>query len=147
MIILRQKNYSLPLTRRLAGFNRAVLRKSPMQAKRSAIKTQNKVLGAVANGLNEANKAAINPGQAARRVGQFVAEKPIAAAGVTAGYTVAPIPGTTAASVGLDTAARKYVPAYGKITKRAGEAYGKYLAKPIESVTNVGVSLAKNIAL
>lgn len=147
MIILRQKNYSLPLTRGIAGFNRAVLRKSPMQAKRAAIKTQDKVLGAVASGLNEVNKAAMNPGQAARRVGQFVAEKPIAAAGVTAGYTVAPIPGTTAASVGLDSVARKYIPAYGKVTKQAGAAYGKYLAKPIENVTNVGVNLAKNMAI
>ena len=51
-MIIKRKLYSLAGTRILAGFNKKVLRKAPMAAKRSAIKTQNKVLSGVARGLN-----------------------------------------------------------------------------------------------
>ena len=52
-MIIKRKLYSLAGTRILAGFNKKVLRKAPMAAKRSAIKTQNKVLSGVARGLNK----------------------------------------------------------------------------------------------
>ena len=61
MIILRQKNYSNRYTRALAGINKNVLRKSPMQAKRSAIKTQNKALETKAKLVQTAETASNEP--------------------------------------------------------------------------------------
>lgn len=99
-MIIKRKLYSLAGTRFLAGFNKKVLRKSPMAAKRSAVKTQNKVLTGVARGLNKVenvktavNQAAINPG---RVVNTKVIQPSIEAPLTSVAMKAVPIPGSSA---------------------------------------------------
>ena len=99
-MIIKRKLYSLTGTRFLAGFNKKVLRKSPMAAKRSAVKTQNKVLTGVARGLNKVenvktavNQAAINPG---RVVNTKVIQPSIEAPLTSVAMKAVPIPGSSA---------------------------------------------------
>lgn len=135
-MIIKRKLYSLTGTRVLAGFNKKVLRKTPMAAKRSAIKTQNKVLEATARGLNKiegvkmaANQAAINPGAAVNRGVETLARNPIATTGQAASV-VLPVVNPTLAVVPVGTPSiaaeafmKKKVPAYSKVTNRLADKY------------------------
>lgn len=144
MIILRQSNYSLRGTRILAGINKNVLRKSPMQAKRSAIKTQNKALGAAAKTLNTLETAAVNPGLVVNQATEATLRHPITVGSnvvgkvtmVTNPTTLGLIPmGTigTAAEAGL----RKWSPRYARTTnKLANKYHGSKLSKGVEDITN-----------
>ena len=99
MIILRQKDYSLKMTRRLAILNRAS-GKSPMQAKRAAIRQQNKILTPLARGMgkmqkmkNALNSVAMNPGAAVNsKIIQPSIESPVTAVALKA----VPVPGSSA---------------------------------------------------
>lgn len=144
MIILRQKNYSNRYTRALAGINKNVLRKSPMQAKRSAVKTQNKALETKAKLIQTAETAAMNPGLLANQAVEATLRHPITVGSnvvgkvtmVTNPTTLGLIPmGTigTAAEAGL----RKWSPRYARVTdKLANKYHGSALSRGVSNFTN-----------
>ena len=90
------------------------------------------------------------PGQiAAEGVGKFV-EAPIATVGTAAGYVPVLsgvyIPGTTAASVGVDGAVRTFVPKYKQVTEKLGGKYkSSKVPKVIQGVVDGTVSALKSI--
>lgn len=105
MIILRkQKEYSTALARGLAGFNKNILRKSPMQAKRAAIIEERKILTPIAKplvkvskaiekGSDAANQVIMNPGRAFNnKIVQPSIEAPLTSVAMKA----VPIPGSSA---------------------------------------------------
>ena len=131
MIKFRQKNFA-----------RIITRKSPMTRFRRIIGAKTaKIRRSV---KNEANKAAMNPGKYVSDTTQYVLENPIASTGIAAGYSVAPVPGTTAVSIGAENLAKK-VPIYKRVTKSMGELYKKSrIPEIIEPVINTGIEVAKN---
>ena len=159
-MLLKRKNYSLKGTRLVAGINQKVLRKSPMAAKRSAIKTQNKALMTVAKGMNKVesskraiNMAALNPGQAVNKATEATLSHPITVASnvvgkaqmVTAPTTWGLVPtGTigTAAEAGL----RKWSPKYARITDKMAQKYrGSRVSEVVGNGTNAMVSYLKTL--
>ena len=91
----------------------------------------------------ETTKAAINPGKYTSDTASFVLENPIASTGIAAGYSVAPIPGTTAASLAIEKTAKK-VPIYRRATSALRNAYRRSkLPEALELAVNAGVNSAK----
>lgn len=161
MIILRQKDYSLKGTRLLAGFNKKVLRKAPMKAKRDAIKTQDKSLMIVAKGANKIdqgkrilNEAALNPGQAVSRVTEETLRHPITMGTNIVGKTTMVTDPTGLGLVPLGTigtagevALRKYSPRYAKLTDKAAKKYhGSRVSRGTEKVVNAATGAILNAA-
>ena len=159
-MIIKRKLYSLAGTRFLAGFNKKVLRKSPMAAKRSAVKTQNKVLTGIAKGLNKAgniktaiNQAALNPGAAVNRGIETTLRNPIATSGQVASIALPAVnPALAAVPIGTPSIAteaflKKKVPAYSKFTNKLANRYNKSekTKKIIETGTNELINTFKSI--
>lgn len=128
MIIKRNKEFSLKGTRMLAGFNKKILRKAPYQAKRSAIKTQNKVIGGVAKIKTSLEEAAMNPGGATRKITKTVIEKPLTTATV-----MAPVPGTTLAAPAVSKLEGRTT---GKFTKKVAREIDNRLGPTLENGVN-----------
>ena len=161
MIILRQKEYSLQGTRFLAGVNKTVLRKSPMKAKRAAIKTQDKVLGVAAKGLNNIenskrvlNEISLNPGQVTNKITESTLRHPISVGSnvvgkvtiVTNPTTLGLIPIGTIGTAG-EIALRKYSPRYVRATDNLARRYqGSRLSKGVETGVNVASGTLLNLA-
>lgn len=92
MIILRQKEYSTPLARTIAGFNKNILRRSNIASKRGAIKSQNAINNVVNEGKSQINQLAINPGKFINdNVISSAIETPLTTTALTVGV---PVPGT-----------------------------------------------------
>lgn len=159
-MIIKRKLYSLAGTRLLAGFNKKVLRKSPMAAKRSAVKTQNKVLTGISKGLNKVenvktavNQAALNPGAAVNRGIETTLRNPIATSGQVASIALPAVnPALAAVPVGTPSIAteaflKKKVPAYSKFTNRLADRYNKSdkFKRVVETGTNELISTLKSI--
>ena len=159
MKVLRQKLYSLPMTRDLYRINR-ILGKSPIKAKRAAINQQNKVIGTIAVGANKAKKvkeglnaAALNPGGAVNKGTEALLRYPISTTSqITGNITMVTNPtgiglipiGTI--GTGGEMALRKYVPRYARATNRIGDAYAKSgLSRGVESGVNVVTEGLKNM--
>lgn len=142
MIILRQKEYSLPIGRFLAGFNRKVLRMPKIKSYRTAIKSQDKVLGAGAKALNMAKKSYYTPGSVLNKGISKSIENPVTSIGTIVGKATdfthpatAVIPkATIAAAIG-----NKVLPKSVKLRlKNAAEKYEKSkVAKMINEVPSV----------
>lgn len=161
MIILRQKNYSLRGTRMLAGFNNKILRKSPMISKRNAIKTQDKALTVVANGINKLekgknllNEVALNPGSITNKAVEETFRHPIIMGTNIAGKAtmitdptgIGLIPLGTIGTAG-EAALRKYSPRYVKVTdKLANKYHGSKLSRGVEKGINVTAGALMNTA-
>lgn len=155
-MIIKRKLFSLSGTRFLAGFNKKVLRKSPMAAKRSAVNTQNRVLTGIARGMNKiegaktaVNQAAINPGAAVNRGVETLARNPIATTGQAASV-VLPVVNPTLAVVPVGTPSiaaeafmKKKVPAYSKVTNRLADKYKR--ANKVRGVVETGTNGIINI--
>ena len=151
MIKFRQKDFSrnklagIIYKSKLAGDSikkavsgvKTVPRKSRYEMARDSIKTSRKIKFAV-------NNTAANPGQTVANAVGFTAENPIAGTVIATGYTIVPgLPGTTAAGVGLEGAAKK-LPVYNNTTKYLGKAYKKSrLPKVIKMGTDAVVNSAK----
>ena len=154
MIILRkQKEYSTALARGLAGFNRKVLRKTPMQAKRAAIRGEKKILTPIAKPVLKAskaiekgnvaiNQAITNPGKVVNtKVIQPSIEAPITSVAMKA----VPVPGTSAlvSVVGKPEKAMWKKVGIGDRMSKAAEKYaeskgGKYVEGAINGVVRSG---------
>lgn len=92
MIILRQKEYSTPLARAIAGFNKNILRKTSISSKRGAIKSQNKINNAINEGKSQVNQLVMNPGKFVNdNVISPAIETPLTTTALTLGV---PVPGT-----------------------------------------------------
>lgn len=151
-MIIKRKLYSLAGTRILAGFNKKVLRKAPMAAKRSAIKTQNKVLSGVARGLNKiegvkmaTNQAAINPG---RVVNTKVIQPSIEAPITSVAMKTVPIPGTSAlvSVVGKpEKTMWKKIGVGDKMSKAASKYVDSKGGRVVEDVVNSSTNYLKNL--
>lgn len=150
MIILRQAEYSLSMTRKLVGVNR-ILGKSPMKAKRKALKQEKKILGGAAKVVNKVQKTkqgleeiALNPGKAVARGTEAIIRHPISATSQVAGKATMVIDPTGiglapigAVGTGGELALRKYVPKYAKATDKLGDKFVKSKApKYIEEGSN-----------
>lgn len=161
-MIIKRKLYSLAGTRMLAGFNKKILRKPSMAAKRSAVKTQNKVIGAASKGLNKIegaktaiNQAAINPGGAVSKGVEFAAANPISAVtGVAGKVTMVTNPTglglVPIGNIGLagEVALKKASPKYSRLTKRIAQGYRNSAApKYVEGGTNGIINSLKSVAL
>lgn len=152
MIIRRkQKEYSLAMTRGLARVNR-VLGKSPMQAKRAAVKQQDKILTPIAQGVGKYQHAKAAVVSAAQNPGAVVNKKiiqPSIEAPVTAvALKAVPIPGSSAAIkiVGKPEKAMWKKVGLGDKMHRAAERYGDTkLAKYVEGGVNGAVVSLKNM--
>lgn len=95
--------------------------------------------------IQETEKAALNPGKTTSDTIGFVVENPIASTGIATGYSVAPIPGTTAGSLALEGIAKKKAPIYKRVTGWVGNKYkSSELPKIIESTVNTGIDIAKS---
>lgn len=106
MIILRQKEYSTPLARTIAGFNKNILKLPRIKANRVAIDKQNKVLGKVAKGLNFIRDFYYTPGKLLDKGVSKTIENPVLTLGIIAGKVTdftnpetLPIPKSTIAAV------------------------------------------------
>lgn len=150
-MIIKRKLYSLTGTRVLAGFNKKVLRKTPMAAKRSAIKTQNKVLEATARGLNKiegvkmaANQAAINPG---RVVNTKVIQPSIEAPITSVAMKTVPIPGTSAlvSVVGKPEKTMWKKIGVGDKMSKAASKYVDRGGRVVEDIVNSSTNYFKNL--
>ena len=150
MIILRQKNYSNRYTRALAGINKNVLRKSPMQAKRSAIKTQNKALETKAKLIQTTETAAMNPGLLANQAVEATLRHPITVGSNVVGKVTMVTNPTTLGLIPMGTIGtaeaglRKWSPRYARVTDKLADKYrGSKLSKGVSNFTNAAkVSLS-----
>lgn len=154
MIILRkQKEYSTHLEKGLAGFNKTILRKSPMQAKRAAIIEERKILTpfakpalkvskAIENGNLALNQLATNPGEVInKKVIQPSIEAPITSLAMKA----VPVPGSSAL-IGIvgkpEKTMWKRLGVGDKMSKAANKYTtskgGKYVEGAINGVVNTG---------
>lgn len=161
MIILKkQKEYSTALARGLARFNKNILRKSPMQAKRDAIIREKKILTPLAKPALKLNKAieqskyiALNPGQAISKGIEETIKNPITASTNIAGkITMVTDPlGTGAIPMGLigtssEIVLKKKFPKYAKITKNLGDKYHKSKgSKYVEEISNGIINSIKGV--
>lgn len=128
MIILRHKEFSLAATRHLAGILKRVPGKTSYQAKRAAIKTQNKVIGKTAKVVTKLEEAALNPGGATRKITKTVVENPLTTATIAA-----PLPGTSLAAPAVNKLERKTT---GKVTKKIAKVVDDKLGSVIENGVN-----------
>lgn len=150
-MIIKRKLYSLTGTRVLAGFNKKVLRKTPMAAKRSAIKTQNKVLEATARGLNKiegvkmaANQAAINPG---RVINTKVIQPSIEAPITSVAMKTVPIPGTSTLVSVIGKPEKtmwKKIGVGDKMSKAASKYVDSKGGRVVEDIVNSSTNYFKN---
>lgn len=85
MIILRQKEYSTPIGRFMAGINKNILRRPKIKSYRNAISTENKVLSKVAKGMNDLKRTYYFPGNSINRGVEKIIENPVSAGGVILG--------------------------------------------------------------
>ena len=157
MIIIRKdiKHFSTALARGIAGFNKTILRKSPIKAKRLAIDKENKILTPIAKGLNKINRiktglkeTALNPGKAVNRGIETTLEHPISATSQIAGKATMVIDPTGVGLVPLgavgtagEIALRKYSPKYSKITTNLSNKYrsgrgSKYVENGVNTIVN-----------
>lgn len=147
------------MTRGLYKVNR-ILGKSPIEAKRTAINQQNKVIGTIAVGANKAKKvkeglnaAALNPGGSVNKGTEALLRHPISTTSQIAGkITMATNPTGIglipigAIGTGGEMALRKYVPRYARTTNRIGDAYAKSgLSRGVESGVNIVTEGLKNM--
>lgn len=154
-MIIKRKLYSLAGTRFLAGFNKKVLRKAPMAAKRSAVKTQNKVIGATAKGLNKVEgaktaitQAAANPGGAVSKLTEETLRHPITASTNVIGKATMVVDPTGIGLVPLgtigtagETVLRKYSPRYARVTDRLANGFknsrgSQYIEGGVNGIVN-----------
>lgn len=133
MILLRQRMYAKIPTN--------LIPKNKEQALAAINKGKMKFLESAAN--IEKYTATHTPGQLAEELGQRFVEAPAATAGITAGYAsipyIGPIPGTTAASLGLEAFLRKFK-VYRKLIENLK---GFYTDSPQEAVARAGTILVK----
>lgn len=127
MIKFRQKDFSKVTT-------------NPIRLKRKIVTGIGKLNKKL---YRETTKAAMNPGKYTSDTASYVLENPIASTGIAAGYSVAPIPGTTVASLALEKTVKK-VPIYRRATSALKEAYKKSkIPEALELTINAGVNSAK----
>lgn len=155
MIILRRKEFSTALSRGLAKFNKTILRKTPMEAKRSAIKGERKILTPIARGMNKIQhlnnslqSTALNPGAAINRGVEITLRHPISTTTQIVGKATMAVDPTGIGLVPIgavgtagEVALRKYSPKYARITDRLGNKYRnskntKYIEGGINGVVN-----------
>jgi hypothetical protein len=122
-------------------------RKSNYQLAKESVKASNNISKKIAQTKASAYNIASNPGKATADAIGFAAENPVAGTVIATGYTVAPgLPGTSAAGIGLEGAAKK-IPIYRKTTEALGNSYKKSkLKEVIEPVTNAVVNTAKSLS-
>lgn len=147
------------MTRGLARVNR-VLGKSPMKAKRAAIKQQDKVLGEAAKvmtGIEKTKKGldsfALNPGLSVNQGIETAAKYPISvtsnivgkATMVTNPTGIGLIPLGTIGTAG-EIALRKHSPKYARITDRLAGKYhnAKKVKKVVGGAADTGIQILKN---
>ena len=118
--------------------------KSNYQLAKESVKASNNISKKIAQTKASAYNIASNPGKATAEAVGFAAENPVAGTVIATGYTIVPgLPGTTAAGVGLEGAAKK-LPVYNNTTKYLGKAYKKSrLPKVIKMGTDAVVNSAK----
>ena len=159
-MIIKRKLYSLAMTRGLARVNR-VLGKSPMQAKRAAIRQQDKILTPVAKaagGIKKTkaamNSIALNPGAATNQGIEAMARHPISVGTQIAGKATMVVDPTGmgliplgAIGTGGEVALRKYAPRYARVTDRLGDKFhnSTKTRRAIEGGVNTIVGTARNM--
>lgn len=148
------------MTRGFVGMNK-VFGKSPMQAKRAAIKQQDKILTPVARaagGIKKTkaalNSIALNPGAATNQGIEAMARHPISVGTQIAGKATMIVDPTGtgliplgAIGTGGEVALRKYAPRYARATDRLGDKFhnATKARRIIEGGVNTVVGTARNM--
>ena len=140
MTIFKQKNFSSPATKSLYIAKQAA-NKIGSKVKGVPEKTKTRVLRETIKLKNDLVRAQYYPGEVVNKGIEFAVTKPAAAATVGTWMSTIPfVPGTTSASIAVESAARK-IPAYRKTTEKLGNAWRNSKAsKKINKVTAEDIS-------
>lgn len=159
MIILRHKEFSTPIAKAAMGkekvlnlFKRGAKKKTQMQMRRSAIKTQDDVIEKTAKTINNLNEIAFNPGEGVRKGIKFTAENPITATTQIGGKVLMVTnPETAALPIGAagtaaEVALKKKSGMYRKGTQKLGRFFDKdtKTGRAIESGANAVYNSLRN---